>query len=380
MLPSVRSGKIAACLRSERRFHAALDIDDFEWAQSILDKSRDCDFFSAGLQALQQARNRKANEPKNVGGVKDPCLAMSDSFREAMRSGNYAFARQILAAGKDCFFVPEGAEWVDKLETMQEQLDYSDRILTALRSNKPHLAQKLLQEGQARGHQFPASAPKLIQQAIEAQSQPRRNDILRMLMQSMVSVVTGIQQQQRVVPQSFRPTPGYNPNPSPVREGQPIPFFGYVQEGIKAYLRQIGTEFGRKYGFIFDTDITNEDLHMNLYPTSGGGSLSGGGRVDFAAPVRFFFTVWVRVEGRQVPIRGTWYFHFRSGRLETSGTGSGRMSSVIEIYIPEVKQHWREDMSGNWRMAPAGSDSFWLIPIARNGRELPPAFLLRRMY
>jgi hypothetical protein len=267
---------------------------------------------------------------------------------------------------------------IDELEKGDEWIEYSRRMLAALKSNNPLLARDLYREAQAKGHRFPDVVPRLIQEAVAARNSSERNRILRTLAESMATVL-GRARTRTAGGSTTRPPSG-DRGVAPVSTPIVIPFFGYVQEGLKAYARRTGADVGRRYGSVFDVSLTHGDLRMELHPRSGDGSLRSGGIVVFPAPVRFPVSIGIRKQGRQIPpIRLTWYLSFKRGVLNPDGTGGGRLVQVFSFRVPGSEAEFREQDEGSWRMAPAGANAFWLYIISRSGHELPRAFLLRRL-
>ena len=83
------------CIKLENDFYAALDTGDINWVQSILNKSRDCPFYSRGTDMLQNAIEAQEEENK-----RQYTLPSSDSTSNARPPVNVEIAQQGHFVGK----------------------------------------------------------------------------------------------------------------------------------------------------------------------------------------------------------------------------------------------------------------------------------------
>jgi hypothetical protein len=207
------------CKDLENDFYAALKTGDINWAQLILNKAKDCSFYSRGTNMLQSAI--KTQEDENKREEENRCRKLYKELVNATNSNNLSLVKSILAKSRNCSFYDQGVKWVKNAEHNRYCQNLLRNFYNAIRKGQPAMAQRILGNGRKAGCNFPPEANQLLQQAYDLSRQRdiERNRIKNQNMNNLLNSFSNIIRNMN----TGRNTPTYKPPaytpPSSVQAG-----------------------------------------------------------------------------------------------------------------------------------------------------------------
>ncbi|OGF62966.1 MAG: hypothetical protein A2Y62_04865 [Candidatus Fischerbacteria bacterium RBG_13_37_8] len=177
------------CSSLENTFHAALDSGDLQWAQSVLNMSGNCNFYTEGMDTINNAYQQQQENIRK--SEEDRCSNLQYQFADAANSGDLNNAEAILQQATTCWFYNHALQWLQQARHNQYCIDMGNQFANALNRNDLNYAQSILNTAANNNCTIPDQAYQALQQARDNanQQQQQRTQNIQRLLNEFVGII-----------------------------------------------------------------------------------------------------------------------------------------------------------------------------------------------
>jgi hypothetical protein len=159
------------CAELEASFNTAIELGDLRWAQSIVNSSGDCPFYSHASAVYQGENDRVQAElaAADADRERQRCAELGQRFEAALATGNWQDAQMILRAATGCGFQSGGYSRLEQAVLNADCRQLYRQYQQHMANGAAGLARTVLQIAQSKGCQVGTADIHAVNQAIQQQ-------------------------------------------------------------------------------------------------------------------------------------------------------------------------------------------------------------------